>query len=97
MFFCKTGLFTFVSVAVLALNSFAANSQTSQQDANQDVNVQGNDNEINQTINQYYFSNPGKGPVQRRDPVNSNERPQKPNNSEWGQTQGNERRNLNPN
>ena len=96
--FTKTGIFTFVSVAALALTGFPADSQTSQQ-ATQDASIQGSNNEINQTINQYYIEHPGKGPFKRREhttepnnsehpSVNSNGPQQNPNNREWGQARG---------
>ena len=102
----QTGIFTFVSVAALALIGFPANSQTLQQ-GTQDAYIQGNENEINQTINQYYFKNPGKGAINRKEhttepnksdqsSVNNNKRQQNSNNSEWGQAQGEQRR-SNPN
>jgi hypothetical protein len=99
----QTGIFTILTVANLALISFPANSQTIQQEGNQDAYIQGNDNEINQTINQYYLNNPGKGVIKRREPQtetsnwqnpsNNNSQPNNSNNREWGQVQGEQNRN----
>lgn len=102
--FTKTGIFTIISVVTLALISFPADSQTIQQEGNQDAYIQGNDNELNQTINQYYFNNPGKGVIKRKEPLtepnnsqnsseHNNAQPNNPNNREWGQVQGEENRN----
>ncbi|MDJ0633067.1 MAG: hypothetical protein QNJ34_07740 [Xenococcaceae cyanobacterium MO_188.B29] len=99
----KTGIFIGVSAVTIALTSFSAHSQTVQQ-GTQDASIQGNDNEINQIINQYYLDNPGKGAIERAEPVtepNNHEQPsthnntqqRNSNNREWGQNQGEQRRN----
>lgn len=99
----KAGIFIGVSAASIALTSFPAYSQTVQQ-GTQDASIQGNNNEINQIINQYYFENPGKGAIERAEPVtesnnhqqpstHNNDRQRNSNNREWGQNQGEQRRN----
>lgn len=97
--FTKIGIFTCVSAATLGLTSFTAYAQTVQQ-GTQDASIQGNDNEVNQTINQYYFNNPGKGAIKRKELNNhqqsstqNNTQPTNSNNREWGHNQGEQRRN----
>ncbi len=98
----KTAIFGFVSVATLSLTTFPAlaNRATNQM-GSQDVYINGDNNEVNQTINQYILNNPGKGSVQRREPTNHSvrgyERDRVPSNnnyrsednkSDWGQMRG---------
>ena len=71
--FNQTGIFLFVTFATLVLSSIRANSETLQQ-GTQDAYIKGDDNEINQTINQYYFNNPGKGAINRRDHITEQQR-----------------------
>ncbi|MDR9404585.1 MAG: hypothetical protein RI580_14215, partial [Halothece sp. Uz-M2-17] len=77
---------------------FPANAQTTQ-DATQNTSIQGDDNEVNQVINQYYYKNPGKGAMRRKQPVdqgnphqsdstNINRRENNNGNREWGHSQG---------
>jgi hypothetical protein len=64
----KIVILTGLSVATLGLTNLAADSQTVQQ-GTQDAYIQGDDNEVNQIINQYYFNNPGKGVIKRKESV----------------------------
>lgn len=95
----KITIFTGLSVAVLALTIPPADSQTLQQ-GTQDASIQGDNNEINQTINQFTFNNPGKGAIKRKQPVTELNNSQQPstnskvkpnsnnNNREEGHNQG---------
>ena len=94
----KVGILTGLSVAALGLTSFPADSQTLQQ-GTQDAYIDGDNNEVNQTINQYYFINPGKGAIRRKESViepnnslpnssSDNVRPRKYSNREWGRGRG---------
>jgi hypothetical protein len=76
----KSAIFTSLSVAVLGLIILPANSQTVQQ-GTQDASIQGDNNEINQTINQFNFNNPGKGAIKRKDPVTDLNNSQQPSNN----------------
>lgn len=98
----KIGLLTGISLTALSLTSFSAEAQTVQQ-GTQEASIQGNNNEINQIINQYHFANPGKGVLKRREPVpefnnsqtpSSHRNPQLNNSNqrEWGHDQGEQRR-----
>ena len=96
----KTGIFISASTASIALTSFSAYSQIIQQ-GTQDASIQGNNNEINQIINQYYLDNPGKGAIKRAEPLtesnnhqhstHNNVQQRNSNNREWGQNQGEQR------
>ncbi len=100
--FIKTGIFMGVSTASIALTGFSVCSQIVQQ-GTQDASIQGNNNEINQIINQYYLDNPGKGTIKRTEPLtesnnhqhstHNNVQQRNSNNREWGQNQGEQRRN----
>lgn len=97
--FSKIVIFTCLSTATLGFTSFSAQAETVQQ-GTQDANIQGDNNEVNQTINQYYFKNPGKGAIKRKESnnhqqpsTNNNNHPTNSNNREWGHNQGEQRRN----
>jgi hypothetical protein len=64
----KVAIFTGLSVVASSLISLPADSQTVQE-GTQDAFIQGDNNQINQTINQFNFNNPGKGAIKRREPV----------------------------
>jgi beta-xylosidase len=64
----KIAICTVLSFAALGVNCLKADSQTVQQ-GTQDASIQGDNNEINQTINQFNFNNPGKGAIKRKEPV----------------------------
>ena len=103
--FKQSNILTLITVALtLSLTNFPANSQ-SVQEGSQDASIEGNDNEINQIINQYYFNNPGQGSIKRGENTNQsqkknnssdnrNSQQTNSNNSEWGKLQG-EQRNRN--
>lgn len=94
----KIGVLMSISFAALGLTALSANAQTTQQ-GTQDAYVEGNDNEVNQVINQYYYQHPGKGAIKRKEPntganndqppsTNGNQRSENPGNSAWGHSRG---------
>ncbi|MFB6275675.1 MAG: hypothetical protein ABEI32_05945 [Halothece sp.] len=94
----KNRILMSLSIVAFGLTTLSVHAQTTQQ-ATQDAYVEGNDNEVNQVINQYYYQHPGKGASKRKDPntrvngnqqpsTNQNERSKKPGNSAWGHSRG---------
>lgn len=79
------GSLSFVSLALVSLPVY---SQTNQA-GTQSVYIQGDNNEVNQIINQYYFNNPGKGAIRRREPANKlNNNARNSPNRQWGNNRG---------
>ena len=98
----QTGILSFVSFVFFSLTAFPALANRSTRfTGTQEANIQGDNNEVNQTINQYYFENPGRGAVKRREPESGANHYQQPsinrnsnrtNKKQWGQVQGQEHR-----
>ncbi|AFZ43024.1 hypothetical protein PCC7418_0809 [Halothece sp. PCC 7418] len=78
-----------VTLLTLGVTSLSVKAQTIQE-ASQNTVIEGNENQVNQVINQYYFKNPGKGAIRRQNSPSAeiNQRTNNRNNREWGHSQG---------
>ncbi len=96
----KTALIAFSTLTTLTLVTLPVKAETGEtgtQDAY--IGDGSNNNTINQTINQYIFKNPGRGAIQRKQPIDGpnvnqgkgGQTRDRYDNREWGQQQGKER------
>lgn len=70
--FSKNHLITGVTITLIGFTSLPVYSQTvDTSQNNQNAYIEGNDNEINQVINQYYIiKNPSRRSIRRRQDIN---------------------------